>query len=270
MKKQFVAIFALMLAFCSLEPLTTTARAQNFDLDRYDPNALDEAVEPILKFFGALGGSGFVNTAKLHAFGGFDIGLRVVGAVVPDEFSGLLLPSRTGEQIGGPFAEENVLALPFLTASLGLFGNLEVLARYFTFPLGDEPTDGTVTLVGGGVKYGLLQTGMIPKLTVIGAYQALIVPDEFDFGTVKIASLKAFASKDFLILTVYGGGGLDKTFLTLDIQDLPPDFDRDYDATHTHWTLGATATVFPFVRVNGEFSFGEFDSFTIGASVSIR
>lgn len=271
MKKTLLICLAMLVSFTLFDGSQSKVRAQNFDLSIYNANDLDDAVEPILKFFGSIGGAGFVNTANLHDFGGFDVGVRVVGVVIPDEFSGLefLVPDQNLSPTS-PFKDENVLGFPFLTASLGLFGNLEVMARCFHYPLGDDPERGSVTLLGGGIKYGLLQTGLIPKITVIGAYQALMVPDEFDFGTVKIASLKAFASQDFLLFTIYGGGGVDKTFLTIDVEGLPDDFDTDFDATNTHGTVGLRATVFPLVHVNGEYNFGTFNSFTIGASVSLR
>jgi hypothetical protein len=272
MRKTVLALIAMVLTISSIDGIRSNLQAQNFDLSIYNANDLNDAVEPILKFFGAIGGAGFVNTAKLHDFGGFDIGVRLVGVVIPDEFSGLelLVPDSPDKTLTSPFKDENLLGFPFLTASLGLFGNLEVMARVFHYPLGDDPLRESVTLIGGGVKYGLAQTGLIPKITLIGGYQALIVPDEFDFGTVKIFSGKAFASQDLAILTVYGGGGIDKTFLTIDVEGLPADFDTDFDATNTHGTVGLTATIFPFIRVNGEYNFGTFNSFTLGASLTIR
>ncbi|MCA9742032.1 hypothetical protein KC734_10860 [candidate division KSB1 bacterium] len=271
MRKLLLVCLAMLLSVNLFDGSLSKARAQNFDLSIYNTADLSDVVDPIMKFFGTIGGAGFVNTAKLHNFGGFDISARVVGVMIPDEYSGIagLVPDQSGA-LTSPFKNENLLAFPFLTASVGLFGNLEVMARLFHYPLGDDPLRGGVTLLGGGLKYGLVQTGLIPKITIIGAYQALMVPDEFDFGTVKIASLKAFASKDFLIFTVYGGGGVDKTYLTVDFAGLPADFNGDYNATNSHGTVGFGATVFPFVKVNGEYNFGTFNSFTLGASVSIR
>lgn len=271
MRKTTLALIAMVLTISSIDGMRSNLQAQNFDLSVYNANDLNDAVEPILKFFGAIGGAGFVNTADLHNFGGFDIGARLVGVAIPDEFSGVgsLIPDNQGN-LTSPFKDENLLGFPFLTASLGLFGNLEVMARCFHYPLGDDPTRDSVTLIGGGVKYGLVQTGLIPHITLIGGYQALFVPAEFDFGTVKILSGKAFASQDLAILTIYGGGGIDKTFLTIDVEGLPADFDTNFDATNAHGTVGLTATVFPLIRVNGEYNFGTFNSFTLGASFAIR
>lgn len=267
--KKLLLIIVLGIGLSGLDGVGSELRAQNFSLQPYPVDQLNDPVEQILQFFGAISGAGFVTTANLHSFGGLDIGVRIVGAIVPDAFDAVLPISGlpTSNQVPGPFQGENVLGFPFLTASLGLFSNVEVMGRVFSYPLGNDPTRGNVTLVGGGIKYGLLQAPMLPKIVLIGAYQALLVPDEFDFGTVRVASAKAFASQDLAILTVYGGAGVDKTFLTVRLPGVP---DNSFDATNTHGTVGLTATVFPFVRVNGEYNFGTFDSFTIGASLSIR
>jgi len=264
--KRIIRLFSVGCALiCALG--FSESRAQNFDLSPFQ-DQLNTAVKPILGFFGSVAGGGFVNTAKLHNFGGFDVGARVVVSIIPDEFSSLTGDIPEQNISLGPFQDENALGFPFLTASMGLFGNFEAMARYFYFPLGDEPTRGGVTLVGGGLKYGLLQIPMGPKIVAVGSYQLLMVPDEFDFGTVKVASLKAFASQDLLLFTLYGGVGVDKTFLEVQIAEY--NLAQSFEDTITHATVGLSATVFPLIRVNAEYNFGDFKSVTVGASFGIR
>ena len=247
----------------------SAAQAQNFSLRQYTRDQIDDQIEPLLQLFAALVGSGFVNTAELHGIAGFDLGARAVLAIVPDEYK-TVVPS----QPQGPLAGQNVVPLPFLNASLGLPGNLEAMGRLFTFPLGDDPTRGTVTLAGLGLKYGILQLPALPKIVVIGAYHMLFVPEDFDFCTVKVASAKVFSSVDFFIFTLYVGTGIDRTFLTVEIPadspNFPGGFKETFSGTHTHTTVGLTATIFPLVRANFDYNFGQFPSATVGLSVSFR
>ena len=269
MLKKIVLVSLVVALGMAVHP--QQGRAQNFSLSDYAPPQLDQQIEPILQLFGALVGTGFVNTADLHSIAGFDIGARAVIAVVPDEYKNII-PSQPS-QPPGPLAGTDYVPLPFLTASLGLLPNIEVMGRLFRFPVGDGPTRGDITLVGAGVKYGVLQLPALPKVILIGAYHMLFVPEEFDFGTVKVASLKAFASQNFLIFTLYVGAGIDRTFLTVQIPDspnFPGGFEKTFSGTHTHGTVGLTATVFPLVRVNADYNFGKFPSFSAGISVSLR
>ncbi len=247
----------------------TPIQAQSFNLSQYTQDQLDDQIEPLLQLFASLVGSGFVNTAELHGIAGFDLGARAVLAIVPDEYKQFAPP-----QPPGPLAGQDVVPLPFLNASLGLPGNLEAMGRLFTFPMGDDPTRGAVTLAGLGLKYGILQLPALPKIVVIGAYHMLFVPEDFDFGTVKVASAKIFSSVDFLIFTLYVGAGIDRTFLTVEIPagspNFPGGFKETFSGTHTHTTVGLTATIFPLVRANVDYNFGKFPSATVGLSVSFR
>ncbi|MDQ7054085.1 MAG: hypothetical protein Q9P14_14820 [candidate division KSB1 bacterium] len=265
-----IALVSLAVALgMALQP--QSSRAQNFSLSGYEQPQLDDQIEPILQLFGALVGTGFVNTADLHSLAGFDIGARAVIAIVPDEYKGII-PAQPG-QPPGPLAGTDYVPLPFLTASLGLLPNIEVMGRLFRFPIGEDPTRGAITLVGAGVKYGVLQLPALPKVMLVGAYHMLFVPEEFDFGTVKVASLKLFASQSLAIFTVYAGAGVDRTFLTVQIPDspnFPGGFEQSFSGTHTHGTVGLTATIFPLVRVNADYNFGKFPSFSAGISVSLR
>ncbi len=263
-------LVVLLILGMSWMGTATSVRAQNFSLSAYAPPDLGDQIEPILQLFGALVGTGFVNTADLHHVGGFDIGARAVLAVVPDEYKNFV---PTQQQVPGPLAGENLVPFPFLNASLGLPGNFEAMGRLFTFPLGDDPTRGAVTLVGAGLKYGILQMPALPKIIVVGAYHMLFVPKEFDFGTVKVVSLKAFSSVNLAIFTLYVGGGADRTYLTVDIPDspnFPGGFKESFSGTHTHGTVGLTATIFPLVRVNADYNFGKFPSFSAGISLTLR
>lgn len=264
-------ILALVLVFMFFSP--TQAQYFKFSNELYQNNdEVRDAVEGVLKFFNSFVGGGLFHTAKLHSVGGIDVGLRGVVANVPDDLE--LLPV---------FIDESRIGLAFLHGSIGLPGRFELMGRFFYFPLGAdadltlEPprardSRGGVTLIGGGVKYGLVQAPGLPKITLLGAFHALGVPDEFDFGTVNTLSFKAIASHSLAIVTVYAAGGFDFTRLSLDddLPDFPDLAGESFDGSNGHFTLGVTANVFPFVHVNGSYSFSEFNSFDLGLGISFR
>ncbi|MFQ5602262.1 MAG: DUF6588 family protein [bacterium] len=229
-------------------------------------------VEAILKFFGSIVGGGLFHTADLHSVGGVDVGLRGVLAMVPDKF-------KEGDFASLPvFSEEDLVGLAFLHGSLGLPGNFEVMGRFFYLPIGSSAkidasppraadSRGGVTLIGGGLKYGLLQMPALPKITLMGAYHALFVPEEFDFGTVSTFSLKAVASQSLPLLTLYVGGGIDITRLTLNDEFLNG---KSFTENVTHLTIGANMSILPLVHVNGSYNISEFNSFALGIGISFR
>lgn len=226
----------------------------------------DDQIEAIVKLFSALVGSGAVNTASLHHVGGFDIGARAVIGDIPEEFKDIAgdVPNVTN-----PLSGANTIPFPFLHASVGLPGNLELMGKFFTVSIADKPNS-NVTLIGGAVKYGLLRGTMAtPAVTLLGGYQTLLVPDEYAFGNVSTFSLKGYISKGFVIATVYAGGGIERTSLKLDIPDFP-DLNKDYNVTYPSGTVGLAITPFPLVKVNADYNFGEVKNISVGVGVSIR
>ena len=236
---------------------------------RFDPNAPNQQIESevnvILKFFGSIVGGGMFHTADLHGTGGFDVGLRGTVAKVPSEFKGLPV-----------FSEENLLGLAFAHASLGLPGNFEVIGRFFTMPLGSNadlsaarPLDsrGDITLIGAGIKYGLIQLPGLPKVMVMASYHALLVPDEFDFGTVNVVSFKGVISHSLPLLTVYAGAGVDISRLKLNPQFLNGASETE---SLSHLTVGAKVSPFPFVYVNASYNISDFPSFDFGVGINFR
>ena len=84
MRKTILTFCAMLLAISSIDGMRSNLQAQNFDLSIYNSSDLDDAVEPILTFFGAIGGAGCVNPANLHNLAGFDVRARIVGVAFPD------------------------------------------------------------------------------------------------------------------------------------------------------------------------------------------
>jgi len=276
MRKQFVAIlmmFAGGFLFTNLEAQdfskqTIQGNAQALRQQQIQQNDFDEQIESILKYFSSLVGTGFVHTAALHQIAGFDVGLRGVITVVPDELKNIV-PKGTPNVTDPLTGHNDAIPVPFLHASLGLPGNLEIMGKFFTVSVADKPGS-NVTLLGGALKYGLLQGNIaLPAITLLGGFQTLIVPDEYAFGNVSTFSLKGYISKGFTIATVYGGLGLDFTRLKLDIPGFP-DLNKTYDVTYPNGVVGLTITPFPLVRVNADYNFGALKNISLGIGVSLR
>lgn len=247
---------------CSMFVAVPFVDAQEMDnLSAYAESQLDEAVEPVIKLFGNLAGGGFVNTADLHGMAGFEIGVRGNLSLVPEEYKDF-----------GPLKDVDVVGLPLLQASVGLPGNVELTGRFFSMAVSDE-TDGNVTLVGALVKYGIFQQPLLPKISVVAGYHALITPDEYDFGTFNVISLKGYVSHNFLVFTVYGGGGIDRASSTIKIPDsanYPVGIEKSYSETGANGSVGLTVSPLPFFKANADYSFGSFNSVSLGLSFSFR
>lgn len=239
-------------------------------LDVYPPRKMDDNIDPLLDLFGCYTGGGLYHTAELHRAGGFDIGLTAVAMIIPEDLK------------RGPLAEERVVPLPLLQASLGLPLNLEVMGRFFTYPIGEkEPkfediTRGNITLVGVGLKYGLLQTVAPPKIAVMASYHWLMVPEEFQFGDISTLSGSLIISYKLPLITLYAGGGVDRTTLRVDIplgaseyyQEVG--FTKEYTRTNFRGTLGLSISLIPFTWLHLDYNFGWLPGIDLGLGITVR
>jgi hypothetical protein len=272
MRKQIIPVVIMFAALL----LFTRVEAQDFSQGTISSNyqalsaqgqldQFDEQIKSILKLFSSLVGSGFVNTASVHSIGGIDVGVRGVIAAIPDDFKDIV-PNNV-PNVRDPLSGTDTVPFPFLHASLGLPANLEIMAKFFTVSIADKPSS-NVTLLGGALKYGLLKDGLTtPAISLLVGYQTILVPDEYAFGTVSTLSFKGFISKDLAILTLYGGGGIERTALTIDI---PGVITRDYDLTYPNGTVGVRLSPLPLLKVNADLNLGEVNNITVGVSLSVR
>ena len=288
-RKLNCALSILTVALCAF-----AANAQDFDFV-FDPEMtqelrgvsadkaysqatddLNRQIESVVKLFSSLAGGGFAQTAQIHSAGGFDVGIRGLFSVIPQEFRDVIPAGELGPfdlGVKDPLEGEETQSFPILQGSVGLPANFEVMGRLFTFPVADVQ-DGNVRLFGGALKYGLFQNDLaMPAIVLIGGYQKLIVPEKYDFGDVSTISFKGFVSKSFASFTLYGGGGYDRSSLELRKDAFPiplPDDLLKHDASIFHGTAGLMWTPFPMVRLNTDYNFSEFPNFNIGLSFSMR
>jgi hypothetical protein len=235
---------------------------------------LDEAIDPLLDLFGFYTGGGLYHSAKTHGLGGFDVGVRVITMMISDDQQPDLpfpqSPDFKPAQ-GGVFRGMEVMPLPLLHVSVGLPGNLEATGRFFTYPIGEGEDEGNITLIGLGVKYGLLQNMLLPRVAIVAAYHYLNVPEEFDFGSVNSINTALIVSKGFPFIDIYGGVGVDINNLEVELElpGLGP-VSKKYDKTNFRGNLGVKIKPFPLLFIHFDYNFGGVQGFNAGLGLSFR
>lgn len=279
-------LVVLFVMFCG----TGVLMSQDFDLedmvlpppDVMAPEAksqlisnLDDAIAPLLDFFGFYTGGSLYHSAKTHGLGGFDVGVRVITMMVAeDQKPDLPFPQYSGFEPaqGGIFREVELMPLPLLQVSVGLPGNLEAMGRFFTYPIGEGEDEGNITLIGLGVKYGLIQNVLLPRVAVVASYHYLNVPKEFDFGSANDISAALVVSKGFAIVDVYGGLGYDYTTLSIDL-DFPDPIGpvkKEYNRGNFRGNVGFKLKPIPLLFIHADYNFGGVQGFNVGLGLSFR
>lgn len=275
--KLFLPVIVLMLAW------STTAVGQDLDIANMiapqDPTSrdqamqnLDEVIAPLLDLFGFYTGGSLYHSAKIHGLGGFDVGVRVITMMISeDQKPDLPFPSST-EVNGGVFRGMELMPLPLLQVSIGLPGSLEATGRFFTYPIGEDEKEGNITLIGLGVKYGLLQNMVLPRVAVVAAYHYLNVPEEFDFGSVNNISADLIISKGFPFIDFYGGVGIDRSKLDVDLTLPPPlgNVTKTFEKSNFRGNVGFKLKPFPLLFIHADYNFGSVKGFNAGLGISFR
>jgi hypothetical protein len=236
---------------------------------------LDDAIMPLLDLFGFYTGGGLYHSASTHGLGGFDVGVRLITMMVSkDQKPDLPFPQYSGfpPAQGGIFRDVELMPLPLLQVSLGLPGDLEAMGRFFTYPIGEGEDEGNITLIGLGVKYGLLQNILLPRVAVVASYHYLNVPESFDFGSANNISAALVVSKGFAIIDLYGGVGYDYTTLKVKLQLPSPigDVNKEYNKSNFRGNLGFKIKPLPLLFVHADYNFGGVQGFNVGLGLSFR
>ena len=275
--KKFVqiSIMAVMVVLLIQGPGWTQIKAGLADY--YSANSaktarenLDANVEPLLNLFGYYSGSALFNTAEVHGMLGFDVGVKTAIVLIGDN----LKSDWQGTQgvTGGPLGDYNALPLPVLHAGVGLGSNLEIIGRAFSYPIA-ETADGkstNISLVGIGFKYGIMQSLLLPRISVMAVYHRLIIPEEYDFEGVQTLSLDLMISKGIpFFATFYGGVGIDRASMTVDLQPLANEA-FDYSTSLFRGVVGIKFDFIPFVYLSADYNFGANQGVNLGAGINFR
>lgn len=112
-----------------------------------------------------------------------------------------------------------------IAPTVGGFGSVDLLIRFAFYPIGEEDSITFVPLVGLGLKVGLLRESLaLPAISATIQYtgsSTFHLADESnevyaDF-TVKVLSLRADVSKNFLLLSPYAGLGFNVNSLNSEL-----------------------------------------------------
>lgn len=150
------------------------------------------------KDLGALMGGGSFHQGKALGVPGFDIGIHVPAKKVNDD--NVIVKN----------ADLDTLLLPILQAEVGLPAKFDLIARFTT--LGDS------TMIGAGVRYGILKKGIpgVPSVSAQAIYNMLDVNAEGNKFSATNISIGGVASINLPIITPYVGVSFDNTSVTPD------------------------------------------------------
>lgn len=233
---------------------------------------LEDNVTPLLRVFGFYSGGGLFHTAKTHGVLGLDVGLRVITIKVGDDLK-TEWTGNTGKK-GGPLGDQDLIGLPMLHASLGLPMNLEATARIFSYPIGEtsEGESSNFTLVGIGLKYGLVQNMLFPRVMIMGSYHQLVVPEEFDFANISTFSVDLVISKGIpMLATFYGGVGVDNSKMKVEFDINGNKYEDDFTTgAMFRGVVGIKLDFIPFMYLNVDYNFGKNQGVNLGLGLSIR
>jgi hypothetical protein len=229
---------------------------------------LDANVEPLLELFGFYTGGGMYNTAKTHSILGVDVGVKAIMMVISDDAKTDW--AGAGGVKGGPLGDYKAVPLPVFQAGVGLGSSLELMGRFFSAPIAESNgKKENITLLGVGLKYGVIQSMVLPRVSLIAAYHKLSVPVEYDFGDVSSISLDLVVSKGIPFLaTFYGGIGIDKSNMTVKIKQISESF--DYSASQFRGVVGVKFDFIPLAYANVDYNFGAHQGLTLGLGLSLR
>ncbi len=221
----------------------------------------------------------------------------VFGGSVPTNFS-YTLPGTTITQsisLPGGIEDElvmNSLPTPYIQAGLGLFFDTDVLVRYVPKIKNQGAEFG---LMGIGIKHNLMQyLGLFDKLPLNVSAVASYSKMEVDYGLSSANSnqniaydvdayfVQALASLDFPIISIVGGYGYGKGDASMQMlgnynitladgttKTLTDPLKSQNTYTGTHAMLGLRANVL-FLRIFANYTFQEFNTLNLGASISFR
>lgn len=218
MKKNLLAALLLLPSFAQAAPL-----------DEFESRVRSEYIKPFaLDLGGLLGATGFHNGRAL-GFPGFELG--VVGAAQrrPDNDNRILRDAGV-ERFG----------LPLVHAAVGLPLKLDLVVH------GVKAR--TLTVLGGGVRYGILKSGMLTKfMPNIGVSVFGDAVNHDDFNARHIGANLGIGW-DLPIVQPYAGIGADWTRVAVETSRVAGVSGQSAWARGARWTVGADVTPFPFLK----------------------
>ncbi len=227
--------------------------AQDLDLNKYSKNSFND----LTNVLGRVLGTGLIHSGGVHGPGGFDVGIKAGGAVVP------------GDMKNNTLDDVNVILVPSIQATLGLPGKIEVSAKYFSYEFGEDPKE-TVSITTGIIKYNLVEGLVYPNLSIFTSYTRMSGISDFKVNNI---TLGAVAGKGLPLVSFYGGAYYNYTILSV---DLPPDqnlypggFSEKIQENNVVIMAGFSVSLAPFSKINLEYNAGNISTVNLGLIFSI-
>ncbi len=220
------ATLALVLAasFASAEPLPDFATLIRKDY-----------IKPLALDLGGILGSASQHSGRTLGFPGFWVG--AIGAIQfkPDVNDRVLRDSNV-----------KTFGLPMLEAGVGLPFNIDVIVHGIT-------ASGW-KIYGGGIRYGVYQTGLIDTFLPNVSLSAFGDRINQDFFNLTHAGFNATATWNLPIIKPFILAGLDVTKLKVTSATTPGVAGLSDTATGSRFSLGADLTPFPFISLRGAYT----------------
>jgi opacity protein-like surface antigen len=212
---------------------TSVLKANIFD--DFKNTLQEQYMKPFARDIGGLIGGADFHTGKTAGFPGFDIALYGNVQTEPEPDNEILKQ-----------ADVDVFGAPMLVATVGLPYNFEVVARGAGYA--------GVTMIGGGLRWGIIQgKSLLPDVKIGGFYDVL------DHDVLKMQHLSASisASFDWPMITPYVGIGVDQTKLetkVASVAGVTVNPGAEVTVTEPRVTVGANLNILPLIYVFGGYS----------------
>ncbi len=241
MKKLIVTLMAI---------LCLSAQISAINFGSFSTNIVTSKLNAFAKDLGPVLGGGPYSGSNC-GFPGFDLSVKLVVVNSPSS-DDAILPANTA------------YGLPFAELEVGLPMNIIPMFRIFTIT---PENGGTLTVMGGGIKYKLLDDQIVlPAVAVSGTYHFFSGYSDFDINAL---SFNLILTKGLspLPLALYAGAGVDFTNITSKIPFLGVMVTGS--GTSFRYNAGLRLTVLPLVYVNGDVGYANSSlAYTLGAGAA--
>ncbi len=227
MKRILIAIVAI---------LCLSAQVSAINFGNFATNIVQSKLNAFAKDLGPVLGGGTYSGANC-GFPGFDISAKLV-MVSSASSDDVILPANSA------------FGLPFAQIEVGLPMNIIPMFRIFTI---SPENGGTLTVMGGGIKYKLSDDqAILPAVAVSGTYHFFSGYSAFDFNAL---SFNLILSKGLspLPVSLYAGAGVDFSNITSKVPGLG--LGVTGSGTSFRYNIGARLTILPVIYINGDIGY---------------
>jgi hypothetical protein len=238
-------------------------------------------MQPFATAFGTSVNGALYHRAYAKGILRFDAGISAVYLSVPDKgqaftYNGQEVPTVFGDRnVGGavtPGTGVSSTFVPMLQANIGFISNLELTGRFIGFTISEF---GKISIIGGGVKYGLSDYIPIPlfplDFSVQAMWHSLSVGDWISSGNLGM-NIQASSGLSVLPIDIYGGVGYESTSIKIKTAEIPGNTDDSLGDISINGENNIRATMgigFTMAVINAhvDYNIGFYNSFGMGLMI---